>query len=106
MVEEVGIKRGDFGATYLFIVKNVDYSNYDALITVKSAGGTLLLDDVACDSTTATDNNKNTAVQFTPISGHFGVTASYQDYNATIRFSGAGFRDTTKTFLWQVHTEL
>ena len=50
MVEEVGIKRGDFGATYLFIVKNVDYSNYDALITVKSAGGTLLLDDVACDS--------------------------------------------------------
>ena len=102
---EVGIKRGDFGATYRFVIKNVDYSNYGANLYVQSSGGTMLLDKVEC-TVVATDNGKNTLVTYTPASTVFGVAASLVDYLASITFSGVGFRDTTKTFKWQVHDEL
>ncbi len=102
---EVGIKRGNFGGTYIFIIKNVDYSSYGAKIYVQSSGGTVLVNGTDC-TVVATDGARNTLVSYTPASGHFGVTASTMDYLAEITFSGSDFRDSTKTFNWQVHDEL
>jgi hypothetical protein len=105
MSVEVGIKRGNFGATYRFIVKNIDYSNYGASIFVQSSGGTTLVDGASC-TVSATDNSRNTLVEYTPASGHFGVAASLVDYLSEIEFSGAGLRESTQTFKWQVYDEL
>lgn len=105
MSKEVGIKRGNFGATYQFVIKNVNYSNYDANLYVQTSGGTYLISGVAC-TVTATDSSRNTLVEYTPASGAFGSRASATDYLAEITFSGAGFRDSSETFLWQVHDEL
>jgi len=105
MVTEVGIKRGGFGATYQFIVRGEDYSNYDAKIYVQSSGGTLLVNGASC-TVTATDNSKNTLVEYTPASGAFGSSASLMKYHAEIEFSGSNFRDSTETFFWQIHDEL
>lgn len=105
MVEEVGIKRGSFGATYKFVVKGVDYSAYSAKIYVQSSGGTLLINGDAC-TVSATDGSKNTLVEYTPASGKFGAAASLVKYLAEIEFSGAAFRDPTETFFWKVHDEL
>ena len=108
-MSELGIKRGNFGETYQIIVKNVDYGGYDANIYVKSSGGTMLLDGVACDSVTTEQDlkgNTNTVVEFTPASGMFGSPASTVDYLVEITFSSAGFRNSTKTFNWQVYDEL
>lgn len=102
---EVGIKRGNFGGTYSFIIKNVDYSSYGAKIYVQSSGGTMLVNGTDC-TVSATDSSKNTLVLYTPASGQFGAAASTVDYLAEITFSGAGFRDSTQTFYWQVHDEL
>lgn len=104
-MKEVGIKRGNFGGTYRFIVKNTAYSSYDANIYIQSSGGTMLVNGASC-TTSPTDGNKHTEVLYTPASGHFGVAASLVDYLVEIEFSGAGFRDTTETFKWQVHDEL
>jgi hypothetical protein len=103
--KEVGIKRGNFGRTYQFIVKNVDYSNYEANIFIQSSGGTYLISGADC-VVDATDNSKNTIVEFTPASGMFGAKASIADYVAEITFSGARFRDSTDTFTWQVYDEV
>ncbi len=102
---EVGIKRGNFGGTYRFIVKNVDYSAYTAKIYVQSSGGTMLVNGTDC-TVSATDNAQNTLVLYTPASGQFGAAASTVDYLAEITFLGAGFRDSTETFRWQVFDEL
>lgn len=102
---EVGIKRGNFGGTYSFIIKNVDYSTYGAKIYVESSGGTVLVNGTDC-TVSATDGSKNTLVLYTPASGHFGAAASTVDYLAEITFSGTDFRDSTKTFGWQVFNEL
>jgi hypothetical protein len=104
-MEEIGIKRGDFGATYQFIIKGVDYSGYGARMYVQSVGGTMLVNGAGC-TVSATDNNKNTLVEYTPASGAFGTAASLADYIGEITFSGTAFRDTTETFKWQVHDEL
>ena len=104
-LDEVGIKRGNFGATYQFVVKGVDYSGLGAKIYVQSQGGTMLVNGYGC-TTSATDGNKNTLVEYTVASGHFGLAASLADYVAEIEFSGAAFRDTTESFKWQVHDEL
>ena len=102
---EVGIGRGNFGGTYRFIIKNVDYSAHGAKIYVQSSGGTMLVNGSEC-TVSATDGSKNTLVLFTPASGHFGATASTVDYLAEITFSGADFRESTKVFGWQVFNEL
>ena len=102
---EVGIKRGNFGGTYQFIVKNVDYSAYGAKLYVESSGGTVLINGTDC-TVAATDGNKNTLVEYTPASGHFGVTASTVEYLAEITFWAAGFQDSTETFRWHVFDEL
>ena len=102
---EVGIKRGNFGGTYEFIIKNVDYSSYGAKIYVQSSGGTMLVNGTDC-TVVATDGAKNTLVSYTPASGHFGAAASMVDYLAEITFSGVDFRDSTKTFGFQVFDEL
>lgn len=104
-LKEVGIKRGNFGASYQFIIKNVDYSNYGAKLFVQSSGGTYLISGVAC-TVLATDSSKNTLVEFVPASGNFGLSASICDYIAEITFSGARFRDSTETFNWQVYDEV
>lgn len=103
--KEVGIKRGNFGATYQFIIKNVDYSDYTAKLYVQSSGGTVLISGAACTAV-ATDGSKNTLVSYIPTSGKFGVSASIADYIAEITFSGANFRDSTETFNWQVYDEV
>jgi len=100
----VGIVRGDFGKGYQFIVKNVDYSSYSALLNVQSPSGSMLIVNGIC-SLTATDNNTNTLVTYVPISGDFGASASYYKYKCRIRFSGANFRDSTEEFLWNVERE-
>jgi len=102
---EVGIKRGNFGGGYQFVIKNVDYSAYGAKIYVESSGGTVLVNGTDC-TVSATDGSKNTLVLYTPASGHFGAAASTVDYLAEITFSGVDFRDSTKTFGWQVFDEL
>ena len=104
-MKEVGIKRGNFGGTYQFIVKGVDYSEYEGNIYVQSSGGTMLVNGASC-TTSATNNNKNTLVEYSPASGAFGAAASLVDYLVEITFSGASFRDSTETFKWQVHDEL
>lgn len=104
-IKEVGIKRGNFGATYQFIVKNKNYSNYGASLFVQSSGGTYLISGASC-TVVATDGTKNTLVEFTPASGNFGLSASITNYLAEITFSGARFRDSTETFTWQVYDEL
>ena len=105
MVQELGIKRGNFGQTYNIIVKGVDYSNYDAKIYVQSSGGTVLVNGANC-TVVATDGSKNTLVSYVPLSGAFGAAASLTDYIAEITFSGAVFSDSTQSFKWQVHDEL
>jgi len=105
MSVEVGIKRGNYGATYRFVVKNVNYAQYEANIYVQSSGGTMLVDGASC-TVTATDNGKNTLVEYTPASGHFGISASLTDYHGEITFSGANLRESTQTFNWQVYDEL
>ena len=104
-MKEVGIKRGNFGGTWQFVVKNVDWSDYGAKIYVQSAGGTLLVSGSNC-VVSATDGSRNTLVQYAPASGHFGVKASTVDYLCEITFSGASFRESTETFNWHVHDEL
>lgn len=103
--KEVGIKRGNFGATYQFIIKNVNYANYTPRLYVQSSGGTYLISG-AVATAVATDSNKNTLVSFVPASGQFGIKASIVDYVAEITFSGVGFRDSTDTFNWQVYDEV
>ena len=104
-MSELGITRGDFGATYRIVVKNVNYSAQGANINIQSSGGTMLVTNSTC-TVTATDENRNTLVEWTPASGQFGATASLVDYLATVTFSGAGLRDSTYKFNWQVYDEL
>jgi len=105
MTVTVGIKRGNFGGSYKFLVKNVDYSAYTASIYVESSGGTMLVDNDGV-LVSATDNNKNTLVTYVPASGTFGLAASLVKYNAEITFrSGTSFMESTKSFIWQVHDE-
>jgi len=108
MVEEVGIKRGSFGATYQFVVKGVDYSGYSAKIYVQSVNGTMLINGANCVVTVTNSNKRvqDTLVEYTPATGAFGIVASLADYWAEITFSGTAFRDTTESFKWQVHDEL
>ena len=106
-MKEIGITRGNFGGTYRFILKNVQYGggSYGAKIYVQSPNGTLIVNGTDC-TLSATDSNKHTLVEYTPASGQFGVSASTIDYLAEIEVSAAGFRDSSETFLWQVHDEL
>ena len=105
MTDEIGIVKGDWGKAYRFVIKNVNYSGYGAKVYVQWSGsGRLLISGDAC-SVTATDNQRNTLVTYTPVSGRFGANASLTAYSARIRFSGASLRDSTERFVWRVEEE-
>ena len=104
-MSEVGIVRGDYGKGYQFIVKNVDYSTKTANLFVQSPSGTTMLINGGVCSVSATDNSQNTLVVFVPISGDFGAAASYYKYVCRIRFTSAGFKDSTEVFNWTVSKE-
>lgn len=106
MTDEVGIVRGDWGKTYRFIVKNINYEGYGAKMYVQWSGsGRLLISGDDC-TILATDNSRNTLVRYTPASGRFGAAASLTAYSARIRFSGSNLRDSTERFIWRVEEEL
>jgi len=91
----VKIFKGNYGMTYRFIIKNVDYSDKTPLLYVWNEKGTIINGHTCSVSLVGND----TVVEYQVPQGAFDTVGVYW---AEIKFKKEGFEEDTETFTWEV----
>jgi len=105
VTEDWEITAGDFGDSYLAVVKDLDLSACTATIKVWS-DSMPLIDDKACGAVSYDEGEEESYLYFDVEDGDIPSTAAVSDivrYNVAIKFVDDGYNVHSLKFVWIVH---